>query len=79
MLLVALNDNAEHVEDGILMTDERTAVEWTPADDFVFLPKVVKFLERQSLILAQLVDEPDVLLVNLCRFHMVFILIVVQR
>ena len=66
---VALNDDAEHADDGVLMAIERGTCQRTAFDHLIFHPQIINLFEREVLILAQRIDEPDILLENLCWFH----------
>ena len=66
---VTFYDDTKHVEDSILVADERGTSERTAAYHLVFHSQITDLFERESFILAQSIDEPDVLLENLCWFH----------
>ena len=69
VLLVALDDDPEHVQDGVAM-----AVEGRPGDGHALAhvrphPKVVDFLEGQFPAAMDDVHQPDVLFVEVVGFH----------
>ena len=67
-LRLTVDNDAEHVEDGVLVAIERSAVEGFAAYHIVLHPQVVNLFEREPLVLAQRIDEPDVLLEILAGF-----------
>jgi len=68
-LLVAVDDDAEHVLNGVAMAVERRALQRVAVGHAVDDPLLVQFFEGQSAIGPERVDDPDVLVKNLSRFH----------
>ena len=60
VLLVAIDDDAKHVEDGIAMAVEATACHGEPATHLGLHLMVVELLEGEALMAVDGVDEPDV-------------------
>ena len=68
-LWFALDDDAEHIKDGIAMAVERRALQRIAIGHTVVLPLLIQLLERQSLIGPELIDDPDILVKYLSWFH----------
>ena len=60
VLLVAIDDDAKHVEDGIAVAVEATACHGEPATHLSLCPVLVDLLEGEALMAVDGVDEPDV-------------------
>ncbi len=68
-LQLAVDDDAEHVENGVAMAVERRALQRIAVGHTVVLPLLVQLLEGQFAIGPERVDDPDVLVEYLSRFH----------
>ena len=60
-LLVAVDDDAEHVLNGVAMAVERRALQRVAVGHAIDDPFLVQFFEGQSAIGPERVDDPDVL------------------
>ena len=60
-LWFALDDDAEHVEDGVAMAVERRSWQRVTVGHAVVLPLLAEFLEGQPFIRPERIDDPDVL------------------
>ena len=58
-----------HFEDGVTMAVERRALQRIAVGHAVLLPLLVQLFEGQPLMGSERVDDPDVLVEYLSRFH----------
>jgi len=68
-LRLAVDDNAEHVKNGVTMAVERRALQRIAVGHAVLLPLLVQLLEGQFTVGPERVDDPDVLVEYLSWFH----------
>ena len=68
-LLVALNDDAEHGEDGVAVAVERRALQGVAVGNSVGHPLLAQLLEGEFLVGSERVNNPDVLAEGLSSFH----------
>ena len=61
VLDVALDDDAEHVEDGVAMAVERRPRQGGTVGHLVVDPPLTELVERQPAVAPQRVDQPDIL------------------
>ena len=66
---LAVDDDAEHVEDGVTMAVERRALQRVALSHCVVLPLLVELLEGQTAMRLERIDDPDVLTEYLSWFH----------
>ena len=66
---LAVDDDAEHVENGVTMAVERRALQRIAVGHTVLLPLLVQLLEGQFTVGPERVDDPDVLVEYLSWFH----------
>ena len=66
---IALDDDAEHVEDGVAMAVERRSYQRIAVCHPIVLPLPADFLKRESPMRLERVDDPDVLVEYLSWFH----------
>ena len=55
---LAVDDNAEHVEDGVAMAVERRSRQRVSVGHTVFPPLLAEFLEGQPFIRPERIDDP---------------------
>ena len=65
----ALDDDAEHIKDGVAMTVERRSLQRIAVGHLVVLPLTADFLEGETFVRPERVDDPDVLAEDHCWFH----------
>ena len=65
----ALDDDAEHIKDGVAMTVERRSLQRVAVGHLVVLPLPADFLEGQPFVRPERIDDPDVLAEDHCWFH----------
>ena len=68
-LRLAVDDNAEHVKNGVTMAVERRALQRIAVGHAVLLPLLVQLLEGQFTVGPERVDDPDVLVEYQSWFH----------
>ena len=51
------------------MTIERRALQWVAIGHAIVNPLPVQFVDGQPIIASKRIDDPDVLVKNLSRFH----------
>ena len=69
VFLVAVDDDAKHVEDGIAVAVEATARHGEPATHVGLDPTLVDLLEGEALVAVDGIDEPDVFFEEVGGFH----------
>ena len=68
-LLVAVDDNARHIENGVAMAIERGTLQRVAVGHLVILPLLVQFFKGLLSVGPKRIDDPDVLLKYLSWFH----------
>ena len=65
----ALDDDAEHVEDGVAVAVKRRSLQRIAVGHLVVLPLTADFLEGETFVRPERIDDPDVLAEDHCWFH----------
>ena len=75
MTAVAVDDNPKHLEDGITMAVERGARKGIALRHLVLYPQFTEGIKAQSSVASEGIDEPDILLEDQGRFHLIRVLL----
>ena len=66
---LALDDDAEHVEDGVAVAVKRRSLQRIAVGHLVVLPLTADFLEGETFVRPERINDPDVLAEDHCWFH----------